>query len=379
MRAKLTTMMLIASITLSGCTAGRSDSVSEQNSSAKELLSYSNLSYDSGFDTVYVYNEFGYDHDAMEKHFEKGVSIFAHANDLFDIYNDYENINNLKTINDNAGIEPVQVEPEIIDMLKTAKFFYDLSDGEFDITMGALLQVWHRYRDAGIALNEKGETAPIPSEDELTAVSACKGWDKVEIDEENNTVYINDPCVSLDVGGIAKGYAAEEIGKALEQEDIVYGTVNAGRNIRTIHAKADGTDWRIGIQNPSGEGSIVIISTKGSMSVVTSGDYERFFVGTDGKSYHHIIDPSTLYPSEYYHSVTILTPDSAAADCLSTTLFTMSVSDGQRVLDEYTRQTGNAAAAVWIMDPDQKQDEEGIISNDYFITWSPSLDDAIEY
>jgi len=379
MRTKFTTLMLMASLILSGCSAAGSDSVSVQNSSTKELLSYSNLSYDSGFDTVYVYNEFGYDHDAMKKNFEKGVSIFAHANDLFDIYNDYENISNLKTINDNAGIQPVQVEPEIIDMLKTAKYFYELSNGEFDITMGALLKVWHRYRDAGIALNEKGESAPVPSEDELKAAAVYKGWDKVEIDEENNTVFITDPNVSLDVGGIAKGYAAEEIGQALEKEDIVYATVNAGRNIRTIHSKADGSDWRIGIQNPSGEGSIVVISTKGSMSVVTSGDYERFFVGTDGKSYHHIIDPSTMYPSEYYHSVTILTPDSAAADCLSTTLFTMSVADGQHVLDEYTRHTGNAAAAVWIMDPAKSQNAEGVISNDYFITWSPSLDNAIEY
>lgn len=370
-------MMLASLLVLSGCTAVKP----EESSSAEEpqLISYSNISAEAGFDTAYVYSETGYDHDLMAQHFDQGVALFSHANDLFDIYNNYEGVNNLKTINDNAGIAPVKVEPEIIDMLKTARIFYDLSGGEFDITIGALLKIWHEYRDKGMELNAAGQPAPVPAEEELNKVEACKGWDKIEINEEESTVYINDPCVSLDVGGIAKGYAAEVIGKALEQEDIVYATVNAGRNIRTIHSKADGTDWRIGIQNPSGEGSIAVISSPGSISVVTSGDYERFFVGEDGNSYHHIIDPSTLYPSTFYHSVTILTEDSAAADCLSTTLFTMTVSDGQKVLDDYTELTGKKADAVWIMDPDKNQDAEGVEAGSYFMVYSPGLEGHITW
>ena len=380
MKTKTLISAALAAVLLTGCAGGSTQSTaSVATASAQAQSSYANSCLDCGFDTVFSLRVYDVSQDEFSTSYQEAADLFTYYNNLFDIYNNYDGLNNLKTINDNAGIAPVKVDPVVIELLQKAKEFYDLSGGEFDITQGALLSVWHKYREEGMTANENGSYGKVPPESELQEAATHHGWDAVEIDEENSTVYITDPDVSLDVGGIAKGFATEKIAAKLAEDGTKTAAVNAGGNVRTLGIKSDGTPWRIGIQNPSGEGSIVIISTKGSMSVVTSGDYERFFVGTDGKSYHHIIDPSTLYPSEYYHSVTILTPDSAAADCLSTTLFTMSVSDGQRVLDEYTRQTGNAAAAVWIMDPDQKQDEEGIISNDYFITWSPSLDDAIEY
>ncbi len=364
------TVCLIASLLLCGC--GQ-----DQPAAGNELLEYSNLSYDAGFDTVYAYTEFSYALEPMKDRFETGVAIFKNLNSQFDIYHDYEGTANLKTINDNAGIAPVKVGPDIIAMLKEAKHFYDLSGGEFDVTMGNLLHLWHTYREAGISANENGTPAAVPADEELQDAFACRGWDKIEINEAESTVFITDPCVSLDVGGIAKGFAAEAIADAIESDEIGYANINAGRNIRTIHDKADGSPWRIAIQNPLGEGALIVVEMDGSSSFVTSGDYERFYTGEDGVRYHHIIDPTTQKPADLYHSVSIVTRDSGAADCLSTALFTMSVEDGKKVLAAYAKESGDACEAVWMMDPDKTQDQEGRIVGDLFITYTENLEGRI--
>ena len=347
---------------------------------AAELQKYTNLSADAGFDTVYQQTEFGYDRDLMADHFSHAVGMFTEFNNLFDIYNDYEGTANIKTINDNAGIAPVRVDGRIIDMLKEAKMFCDISDGAFDITIGSLLHVWHVYRDEGIILNSQGTKAPVPSQQELEEAAKYCGWDKVVIDEENSTVFITEKGVSLDVGGIAKGYAAEKIGEYMDAEDVVYATVNAGRNIRTVNAKADGSPWVIGIVNPgNGQETYCAVEMDGTGSFVTSGDYERYYIGEDDSLCHHIIDPDTLRPADFYHSVSIITPDSGAADCLSTTLFTMTIEEGKKVLEAYTEQTGNYAEAVWIMDPDKTQDEDGKLSAGYWCVYTDGIKDRIKF
>lgn len=367
--------ILAAFLALSLCACAQ-----EPEEPAAELEKYTNLSADAGFDTVYQQTEFGYDHDLMAEHFNKAVSLFRQYNALFDIYNDYEGIANIKTINDNAGIEPVKVDQRIIDMLKEAKMFYEISGGSFDITIGSLLHVWHNYRDEGIILNSQGVKAPVPSMEELEEAAKHCGWDKVVIDEKNSTVFITEKGVSLDVGGIAKGYAAEKIGVYMDGEDVVYATVNAGRNIRTVNAKADGKPWVIGIVDPGdGSSTYCAVEMDGTGSFVTSGDYERYYIGEDDSLCHHIIDPDTLKPAAYYHSVSIVTPDSGAADCLSTTLFTLTVEEGKKVLEAYREKTGNYAEAVWIMDPDQTQDEEGRLSGDYWCVWTDGISDRITF
>lgn len=333
----------------------------------------------AGFDTTYAYGETSLDDQKAKEHYDESVSLLQHYNDLFDIYNDYKDLNNLKTINDQAGIAPVKVEQPIIDLLKTAKQFYDLSNGEFDITIGAILKVWHEYRENGIALNEEGKLAPIPTQAELEEVSGCRGWDKITIDETNSTVYIHDPCVSLDVGGIAKGYATELVAQALEKQGTTAAFLNVGRNIRTIGDKVDGTDWKIGISDPDGKlpSGIVAMQQAGSFSYVTSGDYERYYVGEDGKVYCHIIDPKTLFPATHYRSVTIITKDSGIADCLSTTLFTLSIAEGEAVLENYRKATNQSVEAVWIMDPNMKQDVTGEMVDQYFVHYSSGLQGKI--
>lgn len=165
-----------------------------------ELTRYSNMALDAGFDTVMTLTGYTETEDRFNQYFAEMKQLFLHYNALFDVYNDYAGLNNIKTINDNAGIAPVSVDPEIIELLSTAKEFYDLSDGEFDVTMGAVLKIWHTYREEGIALNNEGQLGKVPPLEELTNAKACTGWDKVEIDENAGTVYLNQSCASLDVG-----------------------------------------------------------------------------------------------------------------------------------------------------------------------------------
>lgn len=369
-------MILCASLLLCGC-----GSAQTQNTADSETTLYSNVSTDAGFDTVFYYQEYNKDRTASENHFNEAVELFTHYNNLFDIYNTYEGMNNLKTINDNAGIQPVKVDQDIIDMLEMAHDFYTWSDEEFDITIGALLNVWHTYREEGISLNEDGEKGKVPSAEELSEAASHKGWDHVQIDEDAGTVYIDDSEISLDVGGIAKGYATEKIAETLEkEEDIGTAAINAGGNNRTIGTKPDGSDWNVRIQNPDGGDKLIIVSEPGSKSFVTSGDYERYYEAEDGKRYHHIIDPATSYPADYYRSVSIITEDSGAADCLSTTLFTLSMEDGQKVLDAYEEKTGIHADAIWVMDQDRKEDgPNGKEQMDYYICYTDGLEGHITW
>lgn len=378
MKKKNIVKTVLISALLAGCSGSKtasSVSVSSRDNT------FARTSTEQIFDTVYAYQEYGASDTTAKKHFEESEKLLKEYNDLYDIYNDYKGVNNLKTVNDNAGRKPVRVDQKIIDMLKMAKAFYSYSDGEFDITMGSLLNVWHTYREDGIKLNEKGELGKLPSDEELKKAAVHDGWDKVQIDEKAKTVYITDPDVSLDVGGIAKGYAAEMTAQTMEKDGMKSGVLNVGRNIRLVGMKTDGSDWNVGIADPSGSmpNGILAIKEDHPLSVVTSGDYERYYKAEDGKIYPHIIDPQTLYPATTYHSVTILTEDSGAADCLSTTLFTMSIEEGKQVLKKYTEDTGKDAQAVWIMDQNKTQNEEGKKVESYFITYTDGLKDLITW
>jgi len=375
MKMRKLVIFLISACMLAGCSQTASASANEN------VKTYSNISLDSGFDTFFSLQEASASQDAFNEDFTAASELFKHYNDLFDIYNDYDGISNVKTINDNAGIQPVKVDADIIDMLKLAKSFYDLSDGEFDVTIGALLKVWHTYREDGIALNEDGKLGGVPSQEELAEAYSHRGWDKVVIDEQASTVYITDASVSLDVGGIAKGYATEKVAQMLESRNIIAGAVNAGGNNRTIHQKADGTSWRVGIQNPGSDGSLLAISKDGTCSFVTSGDYERYYQASDGNTYHHIIDPQTLFPATHFHSVSVITADSGVADCLSTTLFTLTYEEGLALIQTYEQQNpGTDIQAVWIMDPDKKVDTQyGKESGGYFVAYTEGLKDSITW
>jgi len=294
------------------------------------------------FDTVTVV--IGY--SKSEKEFDKYADVIydemLRIHKLTDIYNNYEGINNLKTVNDKAGISAVEVNPTIIDLLTLAKTSYEKTGGAVNAAMGGILRLWHYYRSQGAA---DPELAELPPGEALEEAADHISFSDVEIDEAAGTVFLKDPQMSLDVGALAKGYAVQRAIDKVEAAGMESGFISAGGNVRAIGKPMDGRDtWAIGIKNPDTSDSAKPLFDTVNVTeaaVVTSGDYERFYV-VDGVKYPHIIDPETGYPAKRYKSVTIIIGDSGIADMLSTALFILPYEKGLELAVEY------GAEALWI-------------------------------
>lgn len=322
----------------------------QNRSSTQKIMQREQTLTDVGFDTFVTYSQ-----TADEAEFNRNITLvkeqFQYYNKLFDRYHTYEGIANLKTINDAAGQKAVQVEDALIECLMAARTFASYNT-RFDVTQGELLDVWHTYREEGILLNEEGKDGFLPSDAELAQAYNADSWDAVIINADTNEVMIRKEGVSLDLGSIAKGYTVEKIKRQLQERGVTGAILNAGGNVVLIGDKTDGSAWKVGIQIPdknrSTSSSIAMLELTGSQAIVTSGDYQRYYE-VNGKRYPHIIDPSTLFPSTYMRSVTVICEDSTIADCISTTLFTMTYEEGVRYLEEL-QENGIQAEAVWIFD-----------------------------
>ncbi|HBL84619.1 MAG: thiamine biosynthesis protein ApbE [Clostridiales bacterium GWF2_38_85] len=291
--------------------------------------------------------------DSKEEFTELSQSIYDELeiyHQLYDIYNDYDGVNNIKTINDNAGKSPTIVDSRIIDLLLFAKTQYIKTNGKVNVAFGAVLKIWHDYREQGI---DDPENAALPQMTELEAAAEHCNIDDVVIDEDASTVYLSDPMMRLDVGAVAKGYATEQVAKHFEAKGVTSLLISVGGNVRAIGSKADGGNgntnpWVIGIQNPDkiNENTELFSVEISELSVVTSGSYERYYT-VDGKQYHHIIDPETLMPAEYCTAVSVICRDSGLADAFSTATFNMPVDKAKAFINSI-----DGVEAMWVL-PDR--------------------------
>ena len=286
----------------------------------------------------------GYSTD--EEMFTEQVSLLKekleYYHKLYDIYNDYEGMNNIKTINDNAGVGPVEVSQDIIDLLIFSKEMYEKTNSQMNIAMGSVLKIWHNYRDAGI--NDPAN-AKLPPMEELQAASAYCDIGQIIIDEEAMTVYLPDEHMSIDVGSIGKGYAVQRVAEYAKEIGMESALLSVGGNVCAVGSKLDGSDWRVGIQNPdttSDEAYLGKVDVSDAC-VVTSGNYQRYYV-VDGARYCHIIDGDTLMPADYFASVSIVATDSGMADALSTSVFNMPFEEGLAFVNSL-----DGVEAMWIL------------------------------
>ena len=313
-------LALVLALPLAGC-FGKPDKIEPKGKS-----------YFTYFDTVsYV---FDYSGDSAERFDDRSAEvsgILEEYHQLLDIYHEYSGINNLCTINRLAGGEPVSVDEKLIRFLSYAKDLYTLTGGEMNVMMGAVLRLWH---DCRTAASDDPSVACVPSEQELAEAARHTDISLLEIDSENLTVRITDPLSSIDVGALGKGYATERAADYLFSQEAYGYVLNVGGNIRIIGTKPDGSGWITGIKDPNDpDGNFALSLLLSDTACVTSGIYERYFT-VDGVRYHHIIDKDTLYPADYFSSLTVITADSGLADCLSTALFCMSQEDGQKLIDK---------------------------------------------
>lgn len=317
-------LLLLPAVLLCGCSARQAAPQKKQYTA-----SFLNL-----FDTVTTIVGRAESEEAFHAQAQAVHDALLEYHQLFDIYSEYEGLANLKTVNDAAGVAPVQVDSRIIELLLDCRAYWEATGGKVNAAMGSVLSLWHDARDAGI---DDPANAALPDENALKEAARHMDFASVVIDGEASTVFLPDAAMRLDVGAIAKGWSVQKVAEASPSGLLI----SVGGNVCATGPKDEsGTPWVIGIQNPDGGDYLhTIYLEKGS--VVTSGDYQRAYM-VDGRLYHHIIDPDTLYPSAYWRSVTVVCPDSGFADALSTALFVLPLAEGQALLDAH------GAEAVWV-------------------------------
>ena len=314
--------LLLAALLLTGCTGAE-----------PEQKQY-NATFLTVFDTVTTV----VGRDVSEEAFlEKAQAVHDELlvyHRLFDIYNEYEGINNLKTINDHPG-EAIVVDEAILSMLTDCKDYYELSEGRVNAAMGSVLRLWHEARNDGL---DDPANAYLPDPDALAEAADHTGWDDVLIDWDSKTVTITDPALKLDVGAVAKGWSVQRAAQNAPGHLLI----SVGGNVCATGPKDDaGTPWVVGVQDPDGGENYLHTLYLDKGSVVTSGDYQRAYM-VDGEIYHHIIDPDTLMPGTLWRAVTVVCDDSGDGDALSTALFLLPREEGQKLLDVF------GAKAMWV-------------------------------
>ncbi len=265
-------------------------------------------------------------------------NIYKEYHMLSDKYNNYKDIINIYYINTNYDKDKyLKIDTKLYDLINYGLDFYDKSNGLLNINMGSITDIWKKYRDKGTSL---------PTKEELQK----QNTDIKKIILKDGQILNNRP--NIDLGAISKGYTTKIVGEYLNSIGLDKYIINAGGNV-LVGKHYNKGKYRIGIQSPNKDDGLIDVINAENISVVTSGSYERFYE-IDGKIYSHIIDPTTLYPSAYMKSVTVITKDSALADALSTTLFLMDIDKGLKFLENYE------AEAIWYTNDNQIITSKGI-------------------
>lgn len=286
------------------------------NNQSKKTITKTDFFLDT-FVSVTIYGES--DELLLKKSFER-------INVLDDKLTAFKEDSDLWLIKENAGIKPIKVSEDTFSIVEKSLEYSSLSQGKFDVTINPLVLLW------GI---HGSEVKDPPGEDEIYAVLSKIDFEKIELDKEQKTIYLKEAGMSLNLGAIAKGYIADEMMKILKEEEVEHALINLGGNVLSMGGKDKDTPFGIGVEDPRnpGEGYLGVISMD-SGSVVTSGNYQRYFTDLQGKKYHHILDPDTGYPADTgINQVTVITEKSIDADALSTMFFLLGVEEGMKLID----------------------------------------------
>lgn len=212
-------------------------------------------------------------------------------------------------------------DPEIIHVARIALQIAEASDGAFDITVAPLIELWGFY----------GESPRLPGDDEIKRCLENVGFHHLLLSD--TTLEKKRAGVKIDLGGIAKGYAVAEAAAVLKQGGVSSALIDAGGDVHALGKKGR-SPWKVGIKHPRGEGLLGFMEVE-DLSVMGSGDYERFFM-KEGKRYHHIFNPKTGYPVEGIAGSTLVHPDPLVADAWNTALFILGPEKGMRRVEEHT-------------------------------------------
>lgn len=253
-------------------------------------------------------------------------------------------------INESAGIASVSVDRELFDLIVRALKVSQLTDGAFDISFASMDRIWD--------FNRMEQT--IPDNQDVSMAASKINWQKIMLDDEKSSVFLNDKGMKIGFGAIGKGYAANRARDVMSSiEGVQGGLVNASGDLITWGTNGKPEGWRVQIADPKQrEKSLGWISTE-DMAIVTSGDYEKYFT-SDGVRYAHIINPNTGYPVTGIKSVTILCPDAELADALATSVFVLGTEKGLYLVNQLRQ-----VECIIVTDEDEILSSENLMLNYY--------------
>ncbi len=316
--------------------------------------------YFDSFVQINIYHRM--DQDEMDAIEDEVRDMLRHFHQIATKHDSFSGVTNVKTINENPG-EWHEVDADLFDMIQLSIEYYDITNGYFDITLGPVIELWDEYREDchdfynSIAGDENRQQrldeelddyCRVPSMEDLEAANEHVGIEGIELDHDNKAIRIEEGMV-LDLGGIGKGYAAKAVGDYLKTIDGIDSfLLNAGTSNVEVHGDhpfRENKLWYTGLTDPTNPtqryGSLKISSGD---NVTTSGDYQRYYE-VDGRKYHHLIDPNTLFPTDHHRSVSLVSSDGSIGDILVTAIFIMPLEEGLDFVNSH-----DGLEAIWYID-----------------------------
>lgn len=257
---------------------------------------------------------------SVEKNINKAIDEMVRIEHLI---SDWKPTSQVSRINQNAGIQPVKVDQEVIDLTKRALYFSKITEGAFDISFAAMDRIW----------KFDGSMEEIPTSSAIQKAIEKIGYQHIIINEEASTIFLEKPGMKIGFGSTGKGYAADKARELMLQIGIKAGIIDASGDMTTWGTQPDGKPWRIGITNPFDRHQMADILSLKKAAVTTSGDYEKF-VMIDGKRYSHIINPKTGMPSTGLTGVTVIGPNAEMCNGFSTSMMVLGKEKGLAFINQ---------------------------------------------
>ncbi|PRX27435.1 thiamine biosynthesis lipoprotein [Orenia metallireducens] len=299
-------LILLISITLLGCSANNSEDFT--------------LKSDYKMGTIVQLKAYGKN---LEGTVKEAFTLIDHLEQKMSLNIEGSEINQ---VNNLAGQKGFQASDDTYLVIDKALNYAKLSQGSFDPSIGPVVKLW------GIG----SEKQRVPSKEELAAKLKLVDYRQIQLNPDNKSISLTTEGMILDVGGIAKGYAADKVIEFLKSQGVKSAYVSLGGNVSVLGTKPDGSNWKVGIQDPKAKsrGEVVGVVSLKDKTVVTSGNYERYFI-EDGVRYHHILNPKTGYPAKNgVISATIIAESSFDADALSTAVYILGIKHGLELVNQ---------------------------------------------
>lgn len=249
---------------------------------------------------------------------------FSEIRRIENLLTTFDNNSQVNQVNAQAGIKPVKVDREVLELVKRSQRLSDITDGAFDITYGSIDKRFWNFDRTMTSLPD-----PATAKQMIRLIN----YRNVILDDDNSTIFLKEKGMRIGFGGIGKGYAAEKAKSLLLQAGISGGIINASGDLATWGTDAEGKDWTVGISNPDNAADVFSWLPLKNMAIATSGNYEKYVI-INGQKYSHTINPRTGLPVTGIKSATVIAPNAELADAMTTPVMIMGIKAGLNMINQ---------------------------------------------